>query len=611
MRSERQELTGIAYSYIRFSSKEQEKGDSVRRQTDMRDRWLKRHPGVTLDGSLTMDLGASAFRGGHRSDKHALGQFLRMVERGTVRPGSLFIIENLDRLTREDELEATHLFTGLLLAGVRVVQLEPETVFTRQSDQMDIMRAVLELSRGHRESLRKSLRVSEAWAQRKKRAAERGEVITRRCPAWLEVADGKYRFKPGAKALVQRVYAMAAGGSGGRAIAGTLNGEGVTNFVGRPWDEMYVRKVLTSRATVGEYQPMRGGRGAREADGPPVPNYFPAAVTEAEWYTVRNAMAARKNRGSRPLKEFPNPFATLLKDARDGGPINITSRVDDHGGLYRVLIPGGSKRGTSAVRFVSFPYDAFERAILSKLKEIDPAEILPADDGTASRVVELAGKAGEIGGRIDQLKARLRDGDLAALDVLREWEGEYRRVADELSVARAEAANPLAEAWGEARSLADVLETNDTRLRLRAALRRVVSSVWCLFVARGSTRLAAVQVWFAGDAEHRDYLIHHRPARGGTGADRLAARTHCRSFVAPAGPGKLDFRRRADAKAVEAWLAELAQAEAGAGNPAIEDRRDRVERMRADGMTVRAIAAELGLNRRTVTDDIAARRKLR
>ena len=52
-----------AYSYLRFSTPEQSKGDSLRRQTALADEYAKRH-GLTLDTELNLrDLGVSAFRG--------------------------------------------------------------------------------------------------------------------------------------------------------------------------------------------------------------------------------------------------------------------------------------------------------------------------------------------------------------------------------------------------------------------------------------------------------------------------------------------------------------------------------------------------------------------
>jgi hypothetical protein len=45
---------------------------------------------------------------------------------------------------------------------------------------------------------------------------------------------------------------------------------------------------------------------------------------------------------------------------------------------------------------------------------------------------------------------------------------------------------------------------------VRAALRRSIESVTCLFVPRGRTRLAAVRVQFAGSELHRDYLFTYK-----------------------------------------------------------------------------------------------------
>lgn len=52
-----------AYSYLRFSTPEQSKGDSLRRQSAMARDYARRN-GLDLDETLTFhDLGVSAFRG--------------------------------------------------------------------------------------------------------------------------------------------------------------------------------------------------------------------------------------------------------------------------------------------------------------------------------------------------------------------------------------------------------------------------------------------------------------------------------------------------------------------------------------------------------------------
>src|ERR1700693_1779651 len=121
----------IAYSYIRFSSPEQAKGDSIRRQTEAAREWCQRN-GLCLEETTTLlDLGKSAYTGEHRKnpDRHALAGFLKLVEAGKVPRGSYLIIENLDRLSREHERDALRLWMDLLDHGVNIVQLHPETVF--------------------------------------------------------------------------------------------------------------------------------------------------------------------------------------------------------------------------------------------------------------------------------------------------------------------------------------------------------------------------------------------------------------------------------------------------------------------------------------------------
>lgn len=112
-----------AFSYLRFSSPEQAKGDSIRRQTEATASWCARNK-ITLDTSITLrDEGVSAFRGKHRDnpDTHALASFLQAVKSGRVPAGSYLIVESLDRLSREKIRPALTLLLNLIEAGIKVV----------------------------------------------------------------------------------------------------------------------------------------------------------------------------------------------------------------------------------------------------------------------------------------------------------------------------------------------------------------------------------------------------------------------------------------------------------------------------------------------------------
>lgn len=109
-----------AYSYIRFSTKRQARGDSLQRQLD-RSRGYAAEFDLDLQEASFEDLGVSAF---DRSNvtKGALAAFIQAVESGAIQRGSFLLVENLDRLSRSDCLDAMSLLGKLVNLGIRVVR---------------------------------------------------------------------------------------------------------------------------------------------------------------------------------------------------------------------------------------------------------------------------------------------------------------------------------------------------------------------------------------------------------------------------------------------------------------------------------------------------------
>jgi hypothetical protein len=134
-------------------------------------------------------------------------------------------------------------------------------------------------------------------------------------------------------------------------------------------------------------------------------------------------------------------------------------------------------------------------------------------------------------------------------------EAELRHVDDRLTLARQEAASPLANSWGEFPGLVELAGSEDARVRLAAVLRRVVDSISCLFVPVGENRVAAVQVHFTG-GKHRSYFILHRPARQLTKEKKRAPSWYVKSF-ADAGLPSIDLRKPTDAAKVQKLLASI------------------------------------------------------
>jgi DNA invertase Pin-like site-specific DNA recombinase len=545
----------VAYSYIRFSDPSQMTGDSVRRQTEAADQWCQRN-GITLDTKTTFrDLGKSAFTGEHRKnpDRHALALFLKMVEAGRIPRGRYLLIENLDRLSREDEVPACHLLTGLLMAGIRVVQLSPyEMELTEKSNGWELMRAVMELSRGHGESEMKSKRVGAAWSERRKKARAGNGILTRRLPAWVEEHEGELRLIPDRAETVRRIFTMALSGRGLYAIIKQLTQDGVPAFgpSGR-WQVSYVDLILKDRRAIGEFQPRTR---KNTEDGPPIPNYFPPVVSEEDWARARAGSIERHRKPGR-ISADVNVFMGLLRSALDGESY-VIGKETGHGKPYRVLLSTGARKALGPGR--SFPLKTFEEAVLSLLAEINPREIID-EDGQADEVISLSAERARVETSIAAIEADMDEhGESPALfRRLREKEAEHRRLIERLNEAQRKAANPLSEAWGETQTLLAALkeapDPREARLRLRSALRRVVDSIWLLIVPCGQDRLCAVQMWFAGGEHHRDYLIYRQRAR-----PHQESQWHAGSLAEMVKPGpQFDLRNRDHAAVLEEILGEI------------------------------------------------------
>ena len=230
-----------AYSYLRCSTPEQLRGDSFRRQAEASVRYAAEN-GLQLDNTLDLnDGGISAFRGANRDA--GLGRFLRAVESGIVPQGSYLLVESLDRLSRQTARKALRTLEEIVEAGITVVTLSDRAVYTLEAidnDPLALMRALLVMMRAHEESSLKSVRVTRAWAAKRDRARKSGQAMTKRCPGWLEIRDGRYVAIPARAKIVRWLFAQAIAGRGKRALAAELNREktpiwGSGRSAGRRW----------------------------------------------------------------------------------------------------------------------------------------------------------------------------------------------------------------------------------------------------------------------------------------------------------------------------------------------------------------------------------------
>lgn len=367
--------TRKAYSYLRFSTPEQSKGDSRRRQTRLAVEYAARH-GLVLDDKLTFhDLGVSAFRGAN-IQRGQLGDFLNAADSGLVESGSYLLVENLDRISRSSALEALDYLRRICKLGITVVTLSDGQEYTHERLIADPTAAIISLvlfARAHEESAIKAKRVRAAWDGKRERIAS-GEKMTGKVPGWLIAetdAKGRLviRVNKERAAVVRRVYTMALKGIGKQAIAETLNRAGVPVF-GRSkhWRQSYIVKLLGFSAVTGVYEPHMtevdaSGR-TRRRPLDPIPGYYPRVVKQEVFDQVQRLQGTAPLRGRHSSRELQNLFGGgLLRCPLCNGPmVRVYKGSGPKGGAPSVVC--GSAKAGAGCDYRSVKYPPLEAAFL-------------------------------------------------------------------------------------------------------------------------------------------------------------------------------------------------------------------------------------------------------
>lgn len=309
-----------AYSYLRFSTVEQGKGDSYRRQLALAEEYC-RQKGLNLDRTTTFeDLGVSAYSGRNRR-KGALRAFLDAVEEDIIPAGSYLLVESLDRVSREAILDAQGTFLHIVNAGITLVTLKGTpreySRATVNANPTDLLISLLEMIRANEESETKSQRIKADWSRKRIRAAT-GEAITSLVPAWLQRSGKGFEIIEERASVVRRVYDLTLQGHGQHAITAIFNKEGIKPFGGAKWwHRSYIRLLLHRAAVIGTFTPHRMVEG-RRTPLEPILNYFPVVVDVDTYEAVR---ALDRPAAVGPSRVIASMFSGLVKCEECGGPM--------------------------------------------------------------------------------------------------------------------------------------------------------------------------------------------------------------------------------------------------------------------------------------------------
>ncbi len=296
---------GKAYSYIRFSSKKQEQGDSVRRQTELAEQYAHVH-GLILSDKNFQDLGISAFKEGNRP---SLGDMLEAIEKGQIEKGSTIIIESLDRLSRRGIDVTQQIIKSILQHNVFIASLVDGLLLNRESvnDLVSVIRIALAADLAYKESEKKSQRLRETKGQQRQRALN-GEVINKILPFWLERKQDKIVFSDRLD-TVKRIIELRRKGFGTNKIARTLNDEGHKPLRSAGWNHTTVGKTINSVALYGAYQTSETTKDRKVILLDIIDNYYPAVINKDEFILLQSDQKQNKP----GYKSEHNAFTGILK----------------------------------------------------------------------------------------------------------------------------------------------------------------------------------------------------------------------------------------------------------------------------------------------------------
>jgi len=291
---------------MRFSDPRQAAGMSAERQLAYAATWAAEH-GLEIDDALSLrDEGLSAFHQKHV--RHgALGAFLKLVDDGRVMPGSVLIVEGLDRLSRAEPIQAQAQLAQIINAGITVVTAADGKQYSREqlkANPMDLVYSLLVMIRAHEESDTKSKRVRDAIVRQCKAwmaGTSKARIRNGKDPEWLRytgtATQSSWEPIPARVEAVQAALDLYRAGHGAGRIIDALRARGL-QLTARGPTSLQIYRLVRQEALAGARTFTIG------AESFTLPGYYPALLTPIQWGELQ-AINERRARTKTRIFQVP------------------------------------------------------------------------------------------------------------------------------------------------------------------------------------------------------------------------------------------------------------------------------------------------------------------
>ena len=494
------------YSYIRFSTPEQAKGNSKKRQQDAAEEFARERGLIYDSRNRIEDFGLSGYTGANLK-KGALGKFLALVEEQKIQKGSWLVVEEIDRLTRANPLDAVDLLKKIIYGGIRIYTTSDRQEYSKEtlsSNPWGLLKFVISSQLAHDESVKKSKRIAKAWKDKRASALQnKNRKITSRCPAWLSYDHETGEFVPlqDRVNLIRYFFETILTGRGKDALARELNEKhlepwGKGKRKGKGWHASYIQKILNNRAVLGEFQPHTITNGKRSPSGPPIYDYYPSIITPDLYNRVQQKLAtSRRTVGKRSLT-VSNLFTGIAISGHTNATVHFVNKGNGKkGGKY--LVSSAATMGMGE-RYCSWPYQQFETTFLNYVMDLDWQNVLGESQQHSVKAINTKHEIDELQQKLDYKTKELGNlinvitqGDMGDVPTLSAHARELEITKSDLETQLKQKQHELSSIQGIPpafksieQTLKQVIDKRDdyqTRLRLREAIRDTIDTIVIYF----------------------------------------------------------------------------------------------------------------------------------
>ncbi|QSR15758.1 recombinase family protein [Novosphingobium sp. KA1] len=489
-----------AIVYIRWSTLNQEDGNSLERQKALAEAVAKTHGWTINPDEIHIESGKSAYHGRNRAQNGKLRQIEDRAARGEL-AGKVLIVEAMDRLSRQEPLESLNLLVGLCKQGLTICEAGTGIIYDTakiNDNWANLIVALAKAGEAHDSSKLKARRITSTWRKTQEEGKTKtGTADPRLCPAWMEVIDGEFTVIEERADIIREMFRLSLQGYGLRHISDRSNEARET--LGWPkaaWTIRTVSNMLHSRRVLGEYQPQRRTDSYGREDVAPARKIYPEIVTPEQWHQVQASIASRKGTGGPRTKNVnvlshvcrcTHRQVTIDEDGQErvsAVPCGSRMSIRTHKRQRWQLVCADFARAGSCKGNATFIYEHLLKGLLDNISHfVRAAPALPQDDTLA----RIALKRSEVQTMQKRLEKLADDVMLSDDQTLR---AAYERFKERVKAAETElralegqreskeAAIPSSEAINELEKLRANMEDVEVRQRMQVLIDGLVDAIF-------------------------------------------------------------------------------------------------------------------------------------